>query len=1010
MFEFRVLGSLDLKGPNGETLLSVLAQPKRVALLAYLAVASPNGFYRRDKLLALFWPESDQEHGRAALRKALYFLRQSLGDDVVVNRGDEEVGLAEGAIWCDAAVFQQALHAGELEEAVDLHDGPLLDGFHLAEADQFERWLESERQRLADRYAAALESLAERAESAADHKAALEWWRRLAAHDPYNTPAALRLAEALATAGDRANALQYAEEHERRLREELDMEPDEEVLALVKRLKHERGRAGQTTEGEPVREAQESVAEARPLEEEPVEPSRVPLSRVLGTYALVSFGGLVAVHIFTVQLGLPDWFFRSAVVLLVVSLPAVIVTTLLAGKPAAKGRVSWRKTIGFFVLAFALIGLSVSGYMAMRVMGIGPWGSLIGKGVLQERDMIVLADFENRTGDPRMARMVTDLVRLDLEQSPVVRIANSAYVHRVLQRMMRESHEPLDAELAREVAIREGLKAVVSGEISEAGSSYLLVARLVTAETGEELECCRETAADRDAIISSIDKLTSSLRERIGESLRTIRGSRPLRDVRTASLEALRLYHEGVEANIGGDFTRACELANRAIEIDTLFVAAYRLRSYCLGNQGIARAQVIADVVRAYELRHRLTLREQYNSEGRYHQVVTGDWEAMIHAWRMVLEIEPSWATAYNQIGLAYRRLRDFARAEEVLRRRIEMQPSAAVSWRVLARTLFDQGKFAETEETLRRWQETLPDDPGILWYRALFASALGENDAAEQHVRALKDRQRASSYWQRTTSEFLGRLALVQGELSVAESWFRDAMAIYHEQALAPRFLLVAVESAYLRLWVLGDTVGALETVAAALETHPFNSIEPLERPYAQLAGFYALAGQPGRARSLLMDWEAIVPLVHRRTQEADRRLGWGTVWLTEGRGEDALEELRFVHDRAECTICQLPLLGRAYEALGQSDSALAMYERYLTIPYHSRVIDLDSPFAGGGAFWIPVVNERLGELYEQRGDTAKAVHYYSKLVDLWKGADRDLQPRVEAASQAIRTLSGDT
>jgi DNA-binding SARP family transcriptional activator len=102
MFEFRVLGSLDLKGPNGETLLSVLAQPKRVALLAYLTVASPNGFHRRDKLLALFWPESDQEHGRAALRKALYFLRQSLGDEVVVNRGDEEVGLAEGAVWCDA--------------------------------------------------------------------------------------------------------------------------------------------------------------------------------------------------------------------------------------------------------------------------------------------------------------------------------------------------------------------------------------------------------------------------------------------------------------------------------------------------------------------------------------------------------------------------------------------------------------------------------------------------------------------------------------------------------------------------------------------------------------------------------------------------------------------------------------------------------------------------------------------------------------------------------------------
>jgi tetratricopeptide (TPR) repeat protein len=588
-----------------------------------------------------------------------------------------------------------------------------------------------------------------------------------------------------------------------------------------------------------------------------------------------------------------------------------------------------------------------------------------------------------------LARMVTDLVRLDLEQSPVVRVTNSAYVGRVLRRMVRDPQEPLDTELAREVAIREGLKAVAGGEISKVGSSYLLVARLVTAETGEELECCRETAVDQDAITSAIDRLTRSLRER---------------DVRTASLEALRLYHEGVEANIGGDPTRACDLVNRAIEIDTLFVAAYRLRYYCLANQGIGRAQRIADAIRAYELRHRLTLREPYNSEALYHQAVTGDWEAMINAWRMVLEIDPSRATAYNQIGGAYRRMGYLDRAEEMFRRRIELQPWAAVSWRALSRTLFEQGKFEETEETLRQWEQTLPDDASITAYRARFASALGDYPVAEEHVRDLRNRQRASSSWQRTTSQFLGRLALVQGEPSAAENWFRDVMAAFDKQGLAPRYLLAALESAYLRLWVLGDTVGALETVGAALETHPFSSIEPLERPYAQLAGFYALAGQ---ARMLLMDWEAIVPLGLRRTQEPDRRLGWGTVWLTEKRGEYALAEFEFVRDRAECTICQLPLLGRAYEVLAQPDSALAMYERYLTTPYHSRVIGLDSPFAGGGAFWLPVVYERLGALYEQRGDTANAILNYGKLVDLWRDADPELQPRVEAAGRAIQTLT---
>ncbi|UCG88101.1 MAG: PD40 domain-containing protein [Gemmatimonadota bacterium] len=238
MIEFRLLGSVDLKGPEG-TLRSVLAQPKRVALLAYLAVASPRGFHRRDKLLGLFWPESDQEHGRAALRKALYFLRQSLGEEVIVSRGDEEVGLAEDVLSCDAPAFEQALDVGDLEAALELYRGDLLEGFFISEAPEFERWLDKERQRLRERYVGALESLAEKAEAAGDHRSAVTCWKRLRALDLYNSRYVLRLMEALAAAGDRGNALQLAQEHERRLREDLEIEPVDEIRALIERLKRE---------------------------------------------------------------------------------------------------------------------------------------------------------------------------------------------------------------------------------------------------------------------------------------------------------------------------------------------------------------------------------------------------------------------------------------------------------------------------------------------------------------------------------------------------------------------------------------------------------------------------------------------------------------------------------------------------------------------------------------------------------------------------------------------------
>ena len=102
MIRFHTLGVLDLRGPEGLELRSVLQQPKRLGLLAYLTIASPHCFHRRDSLLALFWPDLDQEHARAALRRSLYFLRAELGADVVTGRGDDEVEVPEAALWCDA--------------------------------------------------------------------------------------------------------------------------------------------------------------------------------------------------------------------------------------------------------------------------------------------------------------------------------------------------------------------------------------------------------------------------------------------------------------------------------------------------------------------------------------------------------------------------------------------------------------------------------------------------------------------------------------------------------------------------------------------------------------------------------------------------------------------------------------------------------------------------------------------------------------------------------------------
>ncbi|NOT07539.1 MAG: hypothetical protein HOP28_04950 [Gemmatimonadales bacterium] len=149
MIMFRVLGGVDLRTGDGREIRQLLQQPKRLALLVYLLLASPGRYLRRDTLLGLFWPELDEEHARAALRRALYFLRQALGPQVVETRGDDEVSIAPGAISIDALEFQEAARTGDTSRMHELYQGPLLEGLYVAGAPDAEAWLDRERTRLA---------------------------------------------------------------------------------------------------------------------------------------------------------------------------------------------------------------------------------------------------------------------------------------------------------------------------------------------------------------------------------------------------------------------------------------------------------------------------------------------------------------------------------------------------------------------------------------------------------------------------------------------------------------------------------------------------------------------------------------------------------------------------------------------------------------------------------------------------------------------------------------------
>ena len=236
MIELRVLGPLDLRSADGQPLPSVLSQPKRAAFLGYLALATPRGVHRRDSLLALFWPELDQEHARTALRQALHFLRKELGDETFVSHGDD-VGLNPDRIRCDAVAMEAALDEGRAREAVELYRGDLLVGVHVRETPAFEQWLDGERSRLRHRAFEAGWALAAVEEGAANRAGAAHWAQWAATLLPDDESSVRRLIELLDRLGDRPGAIRAYDTLARLLATDYQLEPAPETRGLIETVR-----------------------------------------------------------------------------------------------------------------------------------------------------------------------------------------------------------------------------------------------------------------------------------------------------------------------------------------------------------------------------------------------------------------------------------------------------------------------------------------------------------------------------------------------------------------------------------------------------------------------------------------------------------------------------------------------------------------------------------------------------------------------------------------------------
>ena len=287
MLRLFTFGAVDLQAPSAGDAGAVLAQPKRLALLVYLAAARPFGVHRRDELLALFWPDLDDTRARDALNQALRFLRQALGPEVFVRRGGEDVGIDPDRLWCDAAAFQAALDGGRPADALELYRGDFLQGFFIEEGGGFEEWMERERAGHRDSAGRGARQLAETHASEGALTLAIDWGRRALEFTPDDERALRRLLRWHDRAGDRAGAFRAYEAFARRFEKEFGSEPSEETRELIEKLKA----------GQPLTE--ERVA-APPVAESPRPFGKDPAAELGNRYRIVrklGAGGMATVYL-----------------------------------------------------------------------------------------------------------------------------------------------------------------------------------------------------------------------------------------------------------------------------------------------------------------------------------------------------------------------------------------------------------------------------------------------------------------------------------------------------------------------------------------------------------------------------------------------------------------------------------------------------------------------------------------------------------------------------------------
>jgi eukaryotic-like serine/threonine-protein kinase len=641
--------------------------------------------------------------------------------------------------------------------------------------------------------------------------------------------------------------------------------------------------------------------------------------------------------------------------------------------PAAGGKKLWKILVPAAVIVVAAL---VAGGLYFRPRPAAP---------LTEKDTIVLTDFDNKTGDPVFDDALKQALVVQLAQSPFLNILSDRKVEETLRLMGRPSNERITREVAGELCVRTGSKAILLGSISKLGGQYVVGVDAIGCSNGDTLATEQEEAATKEEVLKALSKAASTLRGKLGESLASIQKFDVPVEATTSSLEALKAYSMGITTGRTQGDAAAIPFTKRALELDPNFAVAYAALGIEYSNLG--QASLAGESLRkAYALRDRVSEHEKYRVAALYYDVATGELEQAIQVYEIWARSYPQDSVPRLDLGVDYTALGQYEKSVAETQESLRLEPNLAIGYGNIAIDYLVLNRPDDAKKAIEQARERKLDTEELHWITYQMAFLRGDAPEMERQVAWAAGKPGIEDEYlsfQSDTEAYYGRLAK-------ARDFSRRAVDSAVRNDSKETAALWQVNAA-LREAEFGNAAAAKQGVAAALALAPGRDV----KLFAALT--LARTGETARAKAMV--------------EELERNYGSDTMlkiyWLPtikaamELNPDNSTQALVFLEAAAPYELGQPSQLrlGAMYPVYIRGQAQLFAHNGTAAVTEFQKFLD-----HRGLTFNFPLgalAHLGLARAYALSGDTAKAKTTYNDFLTLWKDADPDIPILIGAKAE---------